>query len=255
MKIFFFSFFFFWFCWSWQNSSRWLWCRLDKKKKQNATKNCLTVAQFSILFNSVKAPDLWRTHLCQKPGTFWPCQLVSCHACSENVISHPAIKRVCGKNCKNHQVEERSEKPLDKPQLSSDNIGLQVFFLFFFEAEVSLDKSHKRSPPYSGNVKECALVKPPRLGPSGKESTKGKRQVEDTNNIKRHRRHTNIKARLCRGKKKIDSKDSQWSRFAVLHWQIWPQDTAAVWRCVFQRIGSGFQLQGQCSRAERNIVG
>lgn len=60
-----------------------------------------------------------------------------------------------------------------------------------------MDKSHKRSPPYSGNVKECALVKPPRLGPSAKESTKGKRQVEDTKNIKRHRRHTNIKAEDC----------------------------------------------------------
>lgn len=69
-----------------------------------------------------------------------------------------------------------------------------------------MNKSHNKSPPYSGNVKKCALVKPPRLGPSGKESTKGKRQVEDTNNKKKTKKAYKYQGRgLCRGKKKTDS--------------------------------------------------
>lgn len=130
MKIFFFSFLFFWFCWSWKNSSRWLWCRLDKKNQQNATKNCLTVAQFSFLFNSVKRLTYDELIFVKNREHFDDANLCHVtHVAKMSSVIRP-LKESAEKTAKITK-SRNAVKPLDKPQSSLDNIGLQVFFFSF----------------------------------------------------------------------------------------------------------------------------
>lgn len=99
--------------------------QIRQKKKQNATKNCLTVAQFSILFNSVKRLTYDELIFVKNREHFDDANL--CHVTHVAKMS-PVIRPLKESAEKTAKITKsrNAVKPLDKPQSSLDNIG----FLF-----------------------------------------------------------------------------------------------------------------------------